>query len=79
MKGDLHLPANCFTVNLDTLIADMDSANDNKISKLAFLVRFQSIVQHKGKLVYTYLADLRHSAIDSGFAINWIIPTNISS
>ena len=67
MLADLHLLDDLSTVNFDTLITDLDSAYGKKVSKLAFRVRFQSIVQHEGQSVDEYFADLRHSSINCGF------------
>ena len=44
MLADLHLSDDLPTVNFDILITDLDSVYGKKVSKLASLVRFQSIV-----------------------------------
>ena len=67
MLTDLHLPNNLFIVGFDDLITNLDSAYGKKVSKLVSRVRFQTIVQHEGKSVDKYLAELRHSSIDCGF------------
>ena len=48
-------------------ISDLNSAYGKKVSKLAFRVRFQSIVQHESQSFDDYLADFSHSSIDYDF------------
>ena len=66
MLANSYLPDEISTVYFDTIIAELEIAYCNKVSKLTSRVQFQFIIQHEGQSVDKYLADLRHFSINFG-------------
>ena len=67
MLTDLHFPTKVMDVRYDTLIEDLDKAYGNKVSKMASRLRFGTVSQYEGQSIDEFIAELRHSALDSGF------------